>query len=207
MIKAQVLNAIRREGLIAVLRGANAGHLSRLAGEVHSAGVMLLEATLTTPGALNAIPQLAERAGAIAGAGSVIDAQSARQCLAAGARFIVTPGIRLDVIDVCREQDVTVICGALTPTEVLEAWEAGADFVKVFPAGALGGPAYIRSLRAPLPQIPLIATGGVTLANAAAYLEAGALALGVGSELTSAAAARGYLEAVRASRATTTSPS
>jgi 2-dehydro-3-deoxyphosphogluconate aldolase/(4S)-4-hydroxy-2-oxoglutarate aldolase len=145
----------------------------------------------------------------LVGAGTVLDAETARACMLEGAQFIVSPALNLQTIELCRRYSVAVLPGALTPTEVISAWEAGADVVKVFPAGALGGAKYLASLKGPLPQIPMIPTGGVSLATAAEFLRAGAFALGVGSDLVDAkalaegrpevitATAQKYLEIVR----------
>src|SRR5229473_1980056 len=170
--------------------------------------------TMTVPRAVQVIETLSARYGneAIVGAGTVLDAETARACILAGAQFIVSPALNLETIACCREHDVAVMPGALTPTEIVQAWKAGADFVKVFPAGAMGGASYLKSLKAPLPQIELVPTGGVTLANAAGFIEAGAAAVGVGADLVDVSAiragqpakiteaARAFLEAVRKAR-------
>jgi 2-dehydro-3-deoxyphosphogluconate aldolase/(4S)-4-hydroxy-2-oxoglutarate aldolase len=120
---------------------------------------------------------------ALVGAGTVLDAETAKACVSSGAQFIVSPALNFDTIAYCREHDIAVMPGALTPTEVVQAWNAGADFVKVFPAGAVGGPSYLKSLKAPLPQIELVPTGGVSLKTAADFIRAGAAALGIGADL------------------------
>jgi 2-dehydro-3-deoxyphosphogluconate aldolase / (4S)-4-hydroxy-2-oxoglutarate aldolase len=138
----------------------------------------------------------------------VLDAETARSCIASGAQFIVSPALNLETIAYCREQEVAVMPGALTPTEVVQAWTAGADFVKVFPAGAVGGPSYLKSLKAPLPQIELVPTGGVSLKTAADFIKAGAAALGVGADLVDTKAessliterAKQFVEIVRQAR-------
>jgi 2-dehydro-3-deoxyphosphogluconate aldolase/(4S)-4-hydroxy-2-oxoglutarate aldolase len=147
---------------------------------------------MTVPGAIDMIAELSQRYGndALIGAGTVLDGQTARACIQAGARFVVSPALNLETIAVCREHDVAVMPGALTPTEVVQAWTAGADFVKVFPAGAVGGASYIRSLKAPLPQIELVPTGGVSLKTAADFIKAGASAVGVGADLVDLKAIR-----------------
>jgi 2-dehydro-3-deoxyphosphogluconate aldolase/(4S)-4-hydroxy-2-oxoglutarate aldolase len=124
------------------------------------------------------------------GAGTVLDAESARRCLDAGAQFLVSPGLNLETVKLAQEAGIMVMPGALTPTEVITAWQAGADFVKVFPCGAVGGPQYIKALKGPLPQVPMIPTGGVNLKTAAEFIQAGAAALGIGGELVSLAALR-----------------
>jgi len=148
----------------------------------------------------------------VVGAGTVLDPEVARACIAVGAQFIVSPALNLETIKCCGDQAITVMPGALTPTEVVTAWNAGADFVKVFPCGAVGGASYIKSLKAPLPQIELVPTGGVNLKTAASFIEAGAAAIGVGADLVDVraisagqaekitAAARAYVEAVRSAR-------
>lgn len=171
------------------------GRQARLAAEaIHRAGVCLLETTMTVPGALRVMEQLADQIGdqALLGAGTVLDPETARSAFLAGAQFIVAPSLNLKVIEMAHRHSKAVMPGALTPTEVLTAWEAGADFVKVFPVGSVGGPKYIRALRAPFPHIELVATGGVNLETAVDFLLARAAALGVGSELvnTRALAAR-----------------
>jgi 2-dehydro-3-deoxyphosphogluconate aldolase/(4S)-4-hydroxy-2-oxoglutarate aldolase len=122
------------------------------------------------------------------GAGTVLDAETAQRCLDAGAEFIVSPGFDLETVRLVKGQDKLVMAGALTPTEVITAWKAGSDFVKIFPCGNLGGPKYIRALKGPLPQVPMVPTGGVTLETAADFIRAGADALGIGGELVSSAA-------------------
>ena len=205
--KDAVIARIREIGVLPVVRAASADEALRATDALLAGGLPLAEITLTVPGAIALIGRLArERCEALVGAGSVTDAGAARACVEAGARFIVCPALDLEIVAYCRAQHVTVLPGALTPTEVVAAWNGGADFVKVFPAGALGGPAYIRSLKAPLPQVELVPTGGVTRSNVADYLAAGAAAVGAGADLTAgsaeqvSAAARAYVEAVHAAR-------
>jgi 2-dehydro-3-deoxyphosphogluconate aldolase/(4S)-4-hydroxy-2-oxoglutarate aldolase len=145
---------------------------------------------MTVPAALEVIAQLAKAAGgeALIGAGTVLDAETAQRCIDAGAEFLVSPGFDLPTVQLARRLNVLVMAGALTPTEVISAWKAGSDFVKIFPCGTVGGAKYIKALKAPLPQIPMIPTGGVNLSTAADFIQAGAEALGIGSELVSAAA-------------------
>jgi 2-dehydro-3-deoxyphosphogluconate aldolase/(4S)-4-hydroxy-2-oxoglutarate aldolase len=140
---------------------------------------------MTVPGAIPMIETLAARYGeeVLVGAGTVLDQETARLCILAGARFVVSPIFDPNTITTCRRYDVAAIPGALTPTEIVSAWTAGADCVKVFPANAVGGPGYLRSIKGPLPQIELIPTGGVTLDTAADFIKAGAVALGIGSDL------------------------
>jgi 2-dehydro-3-deoxyphosphogluconate aldolase/(4S)-4-hydroxy-2-oxoglutarate aldolase len=214
MNKTQVLQRIRDVGIIPVVRAASVQEAVPLAEAVLAGGLPIVEIALTVPGALQVIERLVQAFGdeALVGAGSVLDARTARACVSAGARFVVSPVLNPGVIAECRKQDVAVIPGALTPTEIIEARDAGADLVKVFPVGALGGAAYIRSLKAPLPLLELVPTGGVTLATVAAFIEAGSAAVGAGADLASAdalrrgraatvtEAARAYVEAVRAAR-------
>src|SRR5262252_5089752 len=145
---------------------------------------------MTVPGAVGVIEQIARRYGSevIVGAGTVLDAGTAQSCISAGAQFIVSPALDLETISCCRSRGVAVMPGALTPTEVVTAWKAGANLVKVFPAGAVGGAKYIKALKAPLPQIEMVPTGGVSLETAADFIKAGSAALGVGSELVDAKA-------------------
>jgi 2-dehydro-3-deoxyphosphogluconate aldolase/(4S)-4-hydroxy-2-oxoglutarate aldolase len=171
---------------------------------------------MTVPGALDAIAQLVKTLGSevIVGAGTVLDAETARRCFDAGAEFLVTPGLDLGTVKAANDAGKLIMAGALTPTEVITAWKGGADFVKIFPASAMGGAAYLKALRGPLPQVPLVPTGGVNLNTAADFLRAGASALGVGGELVLHSVltsgdvsqittlARKYLEIVRQVRET-----
>jgi 2-dehydro-3-deoxyphosphogluconate aldolase/(4S)-4-hydroxy-2-oxoglutarate aldolase len=148
-----------------------------------------MEVTFTVPGAVRVLEQVAAKLGSrvLLGAGTVLDSETARIALLAGAEFIVSPSTNLQVIELCRRYDKAVMPGALTPTEVVQAWQAGADIVKIFPSDVLG-PAYLRALRGPLPQVPMLPTGGVSLETAPDFLRAGACALGVGSSLVEAKA-------------------
>ena len=189
------------------LKSALAGVEAVLAG-----GIDCVEITMTVPNALKAIESVADRYGdkVLLGAGTVLDPETARACMLAGAQFIVSPALNVATIELCRRYDVAVFPGGLTPTEVITAWQAGADAVKVFPCSAVGGAKYLKALKAPLPQVELIPTGGVSLATAAEFLEAGAIALGVGGDLVDNKAikagkpeivtenARKYLEIVHA---------
>lgn len=170
--------------LIAVIRLDDLSAAVPLARALAAGGVTTLEFTYTNRAAGTAIDETRAALGdeVTIGAGTILDAETARAALLAGAQFVVTPTTRPATIELCRRYTVPVICGALTPTEILTAWESGADYVKVFPA-SLGGPAYLKDLLAPLPQLKLIPTGGVSEANAAAFLQAGAVALAVGGEL------------------------
>ena len=191
MSKAEVLLRIRSAGLVAVLRADTEGEALALAEALVAGGVDVLELTMTVPGALSLLPRLRRQyPHLLLGVGTVLDPETARQSIVEGAQFVVSPGLNVGTVEVCRHEAVAVIPGALTPTEIVTAWQAGADAVKVFPADAMGGAPYLRSLRGPLPEVPLIPTGGVSLATARAYLEAGAVALGVGGDLVDAAAIR-----------------
>jgi 2-dehydro-3-deoxyphosphogluconate aldolase/(4S)-4-hydroxy-2-oxoglutarate aldolase len=181
---------------------------------VYKGGISIVEITMTVPGALEVIRELTTGSArdVLVGAGTVLNAEMAQQCVKAGAEFLVSPGFNRRMVELAAREGKLVMAGALTPTEVLMAWEAGADLVKVFPCGSVGGAKYIRALRGPLPQIPLVPTGGVNLSTAGEFIEAGAVALGVGGELVSAEALKGgngeliaenarkFLEVVRSAR-------
>jgi 2-dehydro-3-deoxyphosphogluconate aldolase/(4S)-4-hydroxy-2-oxoglutarate aldolase len=192
MNKTEVLAKIREVGIVPVVRAESADEAARAIEAIRKGGVPVLEVTMTVPGAVSLIADLAGRFGkdALVGAGTVLDPETARACILAGARFVVSPSLNLATIACCHRYGIPVMPGALTPTEVLTAWEAGADMVKVFPCGALGGPSYLKALKAPFPQIDLIPTGGVNLQTAADFLKAGATALGVGADLVDLKALR-----------------
>jgi 2-dehydro-3-deoxyphosphogluconate aldolase / (4S)-4-hydroxy-2-oxoglutarate aldolase len=181
--------AIRELGVVAVIRMKDAGRLRAVIDAIAEGGVRAIEVTMSVPGAVGLIAKLAPAlpGSILFGAGTVIDAATARAVIDAGARFIVSPVFRRDVIDACHEREIVVAPGCFTPTEILDAHEYGADVVKVFPATALG-PGYIKDIRAPLPQLRLMPTGGVTLDNAGEWIRAGAVAVGVGSNLLDAKA-------------------
>ena len=164
----------------------------RAVAAILKGGISVLEITMTVPGAVGVIKELTAEIDpeVIIGAGTVMDARTAQACIEAGAQFIVSPALSLETIAFCKQQGVLVMPGALTPTEVVTAWSAGADFVKVFPAGAVGGASYLKALKAPLPHIKLVPTGGVSLQTAAAFIKAGAEALGVGGDLVDVKALR-----------------
>jgi 2-dehydro-3-deoxyphosphogluconate aldolase / (4S)-4-hydroxy-2-oxoglutarate aldolase len=192
MDKRQVMARIRDVGVVPVIRAESADEAARVIDAIRAGGVSVLEITMTVPGAVGLIADVARRVGddAVVGAGTVIDAETARAVILAGARFVVSPALDLGTIACCRRYGVPVMPGALTPTEVVAAWQAGADIVKVFPANAVGGASYIKALKAPLPQIELCPTGGVSLETAADFIKAGASALGVGSDLVDLKALR-----------------
>ena len=185
MKKEEVRDRIEEVGLIAGIR-VSAADLALFAAEsVCEAGIPVIEITMTVPGAVDVISQLAKKIpSCIIGAGTVLDAETAARCLDAGASFVTSPGLVPDVVEFTVKNNVVAIPGALTPSEVIAAWKTGADFVKIFPCAPVGGDAYIRSLKVPLPQVRLIASGGVNQMTAAGFILAGASALGIRSELT-----------------------
>ena len=192
MDKTKIMHHMHELGLVPVLRASSAEEAITIADAIMAGGVNILEVTMTVPGAIRVIEQLANHHGSklLLGAGTVLDPETARSCILAGAQFIVSPALDLRTIELCRRYSVPVLPGALTPTEIVSAWQAGADVVKVFPCSALGGAKYLKALQGPLPQIQLIPTGGVSLATAEEFLAAGAFALGVGGDLVDAKAAR-----------------
>jgi 2-dehydro-3-deoxyphosphogluconate aldolase / (4S)-4-hydroxy-2-oxoglutarate aldolase len=198
MEKSEVLKACREIGLVPVLRAESEDQALKLASAIAAGGVTVLEVTMTVPGAIRVMGRLAkERPDILIGAGTVLDPETARMCILEGAQFVVSPALNIKTIEMCHRYGVAVLPGALTPTEIITAWEAGADVVKVFPASALGGAKYLKSVKAPLPQVEMIPTGGVSLATAAEFLEAGAFALGVGADLVDTKAiAQGHPETI-----------
>jgi 2-dehydro-3-deoxyphosphogluconate aldolase/(4S)-4-hydroxy-2-oxoglutarate aldolase len=192
------LSQIRRSRVVAVLRASDASRFGDVADVLAEAGVICIEFTLSSGGALDALRKYADRVPSrvALGAGTVLDSEMAAAAVDSGATFLITPALCLDVIEWGVGRDVPVIAGALTPTEVLAAWRAGASAVKVFPVSTAGGPAYIRALRAPLADVPLVPTGGVAIADAARYLEAGAVAVGMGAPLLGDAGGGGDLGAL-----------
>lgn len=193
-----VVRAIEALGVVAVVRLSDSRHLRAVADALIEGGVRAVEITMTVPGAVGLIGDLVSSAPAevIVGAGTVLDDATARAVITAGARFVVSPAYRPALIDVCHARDVAALPGCFTPTEILSAWEAGADIVKVFPATTLG-PGFFKDLRGPLPQVRLMPTGGVTRQNAAAWIRAGAVAIGVGTALVDpSAVARGDFAAI-----------
>jgi len=184
MDKAAVRKQIMEVGIVPVIRATSASEARFAAEAIQRGGISIAEITMTVPGALDVISELVRTMPTVlVGAGTVLNPESARRCLDAGAQFLVTPGLKRTTVEVAVKEDVLIMAGALTPTEVMEAWEAGADFVKVFPCANVGAAAYIRALRGPFPDIPLVPTGGVNLETAADFLRSGAAALGVGGEL------------------------
>jgi 2-dehydro-3-deoxyphosphogluconate aldolase/(4S)-4-hydroxy-2-oxoglutarate aldolase len=200
MNRLQTLERITGTGVVAVVRLPSADHLLQAARAIHEGGVVAIEFTMTTPRAIETLAAAAASMGddVVLGAGTVLDAPTARSAILAGARFIVAPTLSRETIETCHRYDVVVIPGAYTPTEILTAWEWGADLVKVFPASGLG-PRYFKDVLAPLPQIRLVPTGGVDLDTAGPFIEAGAAAIAVGSQLVDArAVAAGDFETLTA---------
>jgi 2-dehydro-3-deoxyphosphogluconate aldolase/(4S)-4-hydroxy-2-oxoglutarate aldolase len=182
--KLQMLRIIRETGIIAIIRAQNTNQLIKAAKAIQDGGVHALEVTMTTPDALQVIEDAKKilRDNVLFGAGTVLDSETARQAISVGADFIVSPTLNIEVIALCRRYGVPVIPGCYTPTELLHAWEAGADMLKVFPA-SIGGPRFIKAILAPLPQLQLIPVGGVNVDSAEAFINAGAIALGIGNNL------------------------
>src|SRR5882672_3766362 len=214
MTKEEVRKKIIEIGIVPVVRAASGKQAMLAAEAVCAGGVPIVEVTMTVPGAIEVIAQLAKTSGqqVLIGAGTVLDAETAQRCLDAGAEFLVSPGFDLGTVRLAKRLGKLIMAGALTPTEVITAWKAGSDFVKVFPCGTVGGAKYIKALKAPLPQVPMVPTGGVNLDTAADFIRAGAEALGIGGELVSASAlksgntaeiadaARRYVAIVQAAR-------
>ena len=184
MTKEEIRARIVEIGIIPAIRVYSESEALFAAEAVCSSGIPIVEVTMTIPGALGIIQQLTRhRTDIIVGAGTISDVETAAQCLDAGAGFLTSPGLDLEIVEFALKRGIVVLPGALTPSEVMAAWKAGADFVKVFPCSQVGGPDYIRTLKAPFPQVPLIAAGGVNQKNAADYILAGATALGIGQHL------------------------
>jgi 2-dehydro-3-deoxyphosphogluconate aldolase/(4S)-4-hydroxy-2-oxoglutarate aldolase len=214
MTAAETKQMLERAGLIPVLRARSIEEGRALVDAMMDGGVTVVEVTMTVPNAVELLRELKKRHGSklLLGSGTVTEAAQVEATVEAGAEFVVSPSLHLDVIAKTKQLGKVSIPGALTPTEVITAWRAGADYVKVFPCSAMGGASYLKALRAPFPDLKLIPTGGVTLETAAEFLKAGACALGVGSDLVNAAAiadgrpesvtktARAYLDVIEASR-------
>jgi 2-dehydro-3-deoxyphosphogluconate aldolase / (4S)-4-hydroxy-2-oxoglutarate aldolase len=215
MKKNAIISGLVEIGIVPIVRTNSAESAIRSIEAVYAGGVKCAEITMTVPGALKALEKIADALGdkMILGAGTVLDPETARACMLAGARFLVTPALKLSTIECAHRYSVPIFPGSLTPTEVQTAWEAGAAAVKVFPCGNMGGAKYIKALKGPFPQIEMIPTGGVNLDTTADFIQAGACAVAVGSELIDAATikagtydvftarAQQYLAAVRAARA------
>ena len=190
MTRDNVAARIREIGVVPVVRAASAQQAIQAAEAVCAGGIPIVEVTMTVPGAVEVISKLAQQMGSevLVGAGTVLDVETAQRCLDAGAQFLVSPGFDLATVQLARRSGTLIMAGALSPTEVIAAWKAGSDFVKIFPCGTVGGAKYIKALKAPLPQVPMVPTGGVNLQTAADFIRAGSDALGIGGELVSAAA-------------------
>lgn len=213
--KDKALTLIREIGLVPIVRVPTEEEAMRAAEAIAQGGIGIAEITMTVPGALRVLEGVAGRYGdkVLLGAGTVLDPETCRAAMLAGAEFIVTPSLNLRVIEMARRYGKPIFSGSLTPTEVVTTWQAGADMVKVFPCGAVGGPKYIKALKGPLPQIEMVPTGGVNLENAGEYIKAGAAAVAVGGELVDMKAlkegkldqivetAKKFVQAVRAARA------
>jgi 2-dehydro-3-deoxyphosphogluconate aldolase/(4S)-4-hydroxy-2-oxoglutarate aldolase len=184
MSKEEVRQKILDIGIVPVIRASSARKAIAAAEAILAGGIPVLEITMTVPGALDAIRELAhhKQSDLLLGAGTVLSAEAALRCFEAGAQFLVSPGFDAGTVSLANQESKVIMAGALTPTEVITAWNAGADFIKIFPCSAVGGASYIKALKAPLPQIPMIPTGGVNLQTAGDFLRAGAAALGVGGE-------------------------
>ena len=188
MDKQSVGNRIMQIGVVPVVRAASAEEARMAAEAVCAGGIPIVEVTMTVPGAVDVIRELAKNnsENVLIGAGTVLNADAARRCLDAGAQFLVSPGLNLPTVELAAQEGKLIMAGALTPSEVMAAWEAGADFVKIFPCGQVGGAKYIKALKGPFPQIPFVPTGGVNLTTAAEFIQAGVVALGIGGELVTA---------------------
>jgi len=184
----QILSFITDIGVVPVVRTSSAETAIKSIEAIHKGGIRSAEITMTVPGALKALEKVADQFGdkIMLGAGTVLDPETARSCMLAGAQFFVTPNLRLSTIAMCKRYSKVICIGALTPTEVVTAWEAGADVIKIFPADAVGGAKYIKALKGPLPQVQMIPTGGVNIETTPDFLKAGAIAVAVGGELVNA---------------------
>src|SRR5438552_18289628 len=215
MTKQQILSFITDIGIVPVVRTSSAEQAIQAVEACYNGGVRAAEITMTVPGAVRALEKVADRFGdnIMLGAGTVLDPETARACMLAGAQFFVTPSLKISTIEMVKRYSKVICPGAMTPTEVLTAWEAGADVVKIFPAGNVGGPKYLKALKGRFPRIEMIPTGGVNLDTAGEFLKAGACAVAVGGELVDAKSiregrfdliqdrARQYLEIVAKARA------
>lgn len=188
--KPEVLQWIRDLGIVPIVRVDSTDLARRAVAAIQKGGVTIVEITMTVPGAVRVIEELSKESEGktLIGAGTVLDPENAKECIAAGAHFIVSPALNPKTIAYCNSEDIVILPGAMTPTEVLTAWNAGGDMIKIFPAGEIGGAGYLKAIKAPLPQIKMVPTGGVSLTTARSFLEAGADALGIGSDLANSAA-------------------
>ncbi len=191
MNKAEVIEKIKQIGVLPVIRAESMDEARQVVEAVRKGGITTIEITMTVPNAVDLIADLSKSFDDILiGAGTVLDAETAQKCIEAGAKFIISPALNFETIELCNQAEIAVMPGALTPTEILTAWNAGADFVKVFPASAVGGASYLKAVKAPLPHVKLVPTGGVSLDTAADFIKAGAEAVGVGGELVDLKAIR-----------------
>ena len=188
MTRQQILAFIIDIGMVPVVRTATAEGAIKAIEAIYAGGVRAAEITMTVPGAIRALEKVADQFGDkfVLGAGTVLDPETARACMLAGAQFFVTPSLKVSTIEMVKRYSKVICPGALTPTEVITAWDAGADIVKIFPCGNVGGPKYIKALKGPFPHIDMIPTGGVNLETAGEFLKAGACAVAVGGELVDA---------------------
>ena len=215
MTKEKILSIIREVGLVPVVRTPSAESAVKAIEAIYEGGIPVAEVTMTVPGAVRVLEKLADHFGErmLLGAGTVLDPETCRVCMLAGAQFFVTPALNLKTIEMAHRYSKPISPGALTPTEVLTAWDAGADVVKIFPCDNVGGPKYIKALKGPFPQIEMIPTGGVSLTTTGDFLKAGACAVAVGGELVDGKTikegnyaifterAKRFLDAVKAARA------
>lgn len=203
MTKQKACERIMEIGIVPVVRARSADEALRAVDAVGEGGIPIAEITMTVPGATDVIRELVKKLGShvLVGAGTVLDIGAATQCIDAGAEFLVSPGLDLPTVEFAISQQKLMMAGALTPTEVLAAWNAGADFVKIFPCGQVGGPKYLKALRGPLPHVRMMPTGGVNLNTASDFILAGAAALGIGAELVDAEALRARRPAIIAQNA------
>jgi 2-dehydro-3-deoxyphosphogluconate aldolase / (4S)-4-hydroxy-2-oxoglutarate aldolase len=192
MTREQILSFITEIGIVPVVRTSSAEGAIKAIDAIYRGGIRAAEITMTVPGAIRALERVADQFGdkIVLGAGTVLDPETARTCMLAGAEFFVTPSLRISTIEIAKRYSKVICPGALTPTEVLAAWDAGADVVKIFPCGNVGGPKYIKALKGPFPHIEMIPTGGVNLETAGEFLKAGACAVAVGGELVDAKSVR-----------------
>jgi 2-dehydro-3-deoxyphosphogluconate aldolase/(4S)-4-hydroxy-2-oxoglutarate aldolase len=189
MSKEHVRDKIHELGILPGVRTSSAEEARFAAETIAKAGIPIVEITMTVPGAIDVISDLVHNLpDVIVGAGTVLDIETAQLCLKAGAKFLTSPGLDLEIVQFARKQNILMMAGALTPTEVIMAWKAGSDFIKIFPCAQLGGDTYIKALKGPFPQVPLIAAGGVNQRTASGFILAGAAALGIGGELIPKAA-------------------
>ena len=192
MAKISIINRILDAGVVPIIRCDSKEQAIGAAKAIHKGGISVLEVTMTVPGALGILEKLKDEFGdsLLLGAGTVLDPETARACMLAGAEFLVTPGLDVRTIEMAKRYSIAILPGALTPTEIITAWQAGADMIKVFPCSAVGGASYIKAVKAPLPQVLLAPTGGVDIDNVGEFFAAGSDAVAVGSSLVTSKALR-----------------